>query len=359
MKKITAVILVLFMLILASCTESAADETEKQTDTEQSTEALTETETEPEETEPEETAVMHEAVTAEGFKFSKKPAETVTELSGEAPVSVKDGDYKVEYESRFYGPQSMIDRDSHHMGDLYVAAKYASEYPQDEGYVYGEFTGDRYSEYVIFTEDELKIYKGMKRAAKYNDSKLLYTQNIDIDGDLRGTGDFNCDGFTDLLFVTGKKTAFIGYGSENGFDLVSQGIIAVKGSDTSSWTVKENKAELYSNKPLNVKDEYGCLCIADVNTDGICDLIVAIDGVGLRSYYGQKDGQFGPHENEIGNINFYPTWEYADPIKYMTAADINEDGVDDIVATMIYKNSKDYLICALINNGNFFILFVL
>ena len=358
----------LITLWLCSCS-SVPEETAEQTETVTETEAFI---TEPVETDPEETASAHEAVISDGFKISRMLKETKTENSGESVFSIKENEYRVSYESCFYGPQSMIDRDSHHMGDLFVAAKYATEYPQDEGYIYGEFTGDRFSDYITYNDSELKIYQGKGKYARYNEEKLLYTQKFDIDGTLRGTGDFNGDGFTDLLFITEQKTAFIGYGSENGFELVSKrvlpqsknyvkedfcsgdmngdgltDIIAVKGFETSSWIIKDGKAELFSNKQLNIKDEYNCFCITDVNTDGFCDLIVYMEGVGLRSYYGRKDGQFGPYENEIGNKNLYPTWETSAPIKYMTPGDTNEDGVSDIVATMKYRNNKDWLVCSL------------
>lgn len=367
MKKITAIILTLLFFILASCGNGTADTTEAAaTEPVQSTDAQTEPEPE-----PEETLNAYDAVLADGFKFSSMLTEKTTEKSGEATISVKDGEYAVEYESRFYGPQSMIDRDSHHMGDLFVAAKYATEYPQDEGYLYGEFTGDRFSEYMTYNDGELKIYQGKGKYARYSEEKLLYTQKFDIDGVLRATGDFDGDGFTDLLFVTEKKTAFIGYGTENGFELISlkvlpdsknyvkedfyagdmngdglADIIAVKGFETSSWLVKDGKAELYSNKPLNIKDEYGFCCAADVNTDGFCDLIAYIEVLGLRTYYGRGDGQFGPHEDETDNLNLYPTWETTEAIKYMTPGDTNEDGVADIIATMKYRN-KDFVVCSL------------
>ncbi|MBQ7699413.1 MAG: VCBS repeat-containing protein [Clostridia bacterium] len=365
MKRLICVIMLL-TLLLCSCTGQPT-ETAAQNDTE----TVTET-TEPVETEPEETAAVHDTALADGFKFSKMLSEMTTELSGESTFSTKTAEYSVAYESRFYGPQSMIDRDSHHMGDLFVAAKYATEYPQDEGYLYGEFNGDRFSDYVTYNDGELKIYQGKGKYARYGEEKLLCTAKFDIDGTLRATGDFNGDGFTDLLFVTEKKTAFIGYGSEDGFEPVSAGyltaaeiyakedfhagdmngdgltdIIAVKGFDTSAWIIKDGKAELYSAKTLNIKDEYNFFCVTDVNTDGFCDLIVYMEGVGLRSYYGRKDGQFGPYENEIGNKNLYPTWETSDPIKYMTPGDTNEDGVSDIVATMKYRNNKDWLVCSL------------
>ena len=363
-------VLILLALLLCACT-TVPEETTVLTDTETVTEEVTETE--PPETEPEETAVVHDAKLADGFTIQKMPTAKTTATKDSSTVKLKTMSFGVEYESTFYGPQSMVDRDSHHMGDLYVAANYCKEYPQDTGYFFGEFTGDRLSEYIIFSGGELKIYRGRGTYARYNDSKLLYTQNIELDGELRGTGDFNGDGYDDLLFITDKKTVFIGYGSENGFDLVSAGVlpgaenfgkedfysgdmngdglcdvIAVKGFDTASWTVVDGKTTLYSQKPLYIKDEYDCCCIGDINADGICDLVTAISGTGLRTYFGQKDGQFGPHENEVDNKNFCPLWEKQVPFKYMAVCDTNDDGVCDIVATMKLKASnKDYLICSL------------
>ena len=167
-------------------------------------------------------------------------------------------------------------------------------------------------------------------------------------------------------------TAFICYGSESGFELVSAGIlksdtvfdrtdfysgdmngdgladiIAVKGADTCSWILKNGKFELYAEKKLNITDEYECCCIADLNTDGICDLIVYLGNKTMRTYYGRVDGQFGPYEDETGNYNLYPTWEGDVDVKYMTAADMNEDGVSDIVGTMKRKSATEYCLVSL------------
>lgn len=376
MKKRVFAFIILFTLLLGSCapgTDLPADTNNTVTSAPDKTETTEAEQTEPNETEPEETLTAHEPEFADGFRISKMLAAQTAEAFGLGKVSLDGISYVLDYDSTFYGPQSMIDRDSHHMGDVFVPTKYAVEYPQDKDYFYGEFTGDRYGEYVICNNGELKIYKGRKKTAKYNDAQLICTQKIDTDGELRGTGDFNGDGYTDLLFVTDKNTAFIGYGSENGFDYVSAGrlndggdyskgdfypgdmngdgltdIIAVKGLDTSSWLVRDGKAELYSRKTINIKDEYGCFCVMDVNTDGICDIVAVIDGVGIRSYYGRKDGQFGPYENETDNLNLYPTWESKAVIKYVTPGDANEDGVDDVIAVMkLNEKQQDYAIYAL------------
>ena len=368
MKKQIVILLAAVLLVLSGCTLEP-----EQTSAVSETVTENVTETEPVVTEPDETVSVKEPTFATGFKFEKVPTETVVEVSGTSDVKVKNAEYTVEFESTFYGPQSLIDRDSHHMGDLYVAANYAKEYPADTDYYFGEFTGDRFSEYIICKDGELKIYKGKGRYTRYDDSKLLFTQKIELDGELRGTGDFNGDLYSDMLFVTNKKTAFIAYGGEDGFDFVSVGIlpgaenygkenfytgdmnadgltdiIAVKGFDTASWRIKDGKAEKYSDMPLYIKDEYVCCCVGDINTDGVCDLVVAIPETGLRTFFGQKDGQFGPHENEADNVNFCPLWEHTQPIKYMAVGDTNEDGVSDIIATMKLKASNvDFLVCSL------------
>ena len=89
-------ILLLLALLLCSCTSGGEEQT-----TEGETTAAAATE--PAETEPEETAAAHEAKTADGFRFSMTPAETVTEASGEADVSLRNSNsYTVAFESCFY-----------------------------------------------------------------------------------------------------------------------------------------------------------------------------------------------------------------------------------------------------------------
>lgn len=368
MKKITAIILTLLFLILASCGNGTADTTEAAaTEPVQSTDAQTEPEPEPEETLNAETASL-----ADGFSFSVIPTQRQTQSSGNTVVNTGTAKIAVDYESKFYGAESMVNRDSHHMGDVFVSAKYSSEFPVDEGYVYGEFTGDRFSEYVTFTDKTLRIYRGKGAKARYREDTIVYTQKIDTDATMRGTGDFNGDGYTDILFVGEYLTAFIGYGSENGFDFRSCGrlvsgvkyeanefycgdmnsdgkydIIAVKGVDTCSWLVTDGAVSIYAEKKLNINDSFECCCIADLNTDGICDLLVYLGNKNLRTYYGRIDGQFGPYEDEIGNYNFYPTWEGDVTVKYMTVADMNEDGVDDIVGTMMRKTVTEYNLVSL------------
>ncbi len=367
MKKSLCIIL-LFTTFLCACTPQP-EVTTAVTDAESVTEAET---TEPAETYPEETVTAYDAVLADGFKFSSMLTEKTTEKSGEATISVKDGEYAVEYESRFYGPQSMVDRDSHHMGDLFVSAKYSSEYPVDDGYVYGEFTGDRFSEYITYTDGILRIYRGKGAKARYRENTIIYTEKIDTSATMRGTGDFDGDGYTDILFVGEYLTAFIGYGGENGFDFRSAGrlecgvkyeanefysgdmngdgkddIIAVKGVDTCSWLVSDGAVSLYAEKKLNVSDSFECCCAGDMNTDGICDLIVYLGDKKLRTYYGRKDGQFGPYEDEVGNYNLYPTWDGDVTVKYMTVGDMNEDGVDDIIGTMMRRTATEYNLVSL------------
>ena len=378
MKRLFAILLSAVMLLsLYCCTGTAEDTTAADTEMESaaaSTETEPEmTETEPEETYPEETVTPSEATLAEGFSILPVPQRTKTENNTTKAFKAGGTLYFMEYESTFYGAESMIDRDSHHMGDLYVSAKYCVEYPVDEGYVYGEFNGDRYSEYLCFTDGVLYIYKGDgRKKPKYNNNTLLYTQKLDGDLTLCGTGDYNGDGMTDILFVGRYRTAFIGYSNENGFDFVSAGrlecgvkyesadfysgdmngdglcdIIAVKDLDTCSWLVKENKAELYAEKRLNIEDSYECCCIADVNTDYICDLIVYLGNKRIRTYFGRIDGQFGPYEDEVGNENLYPTWDGDVTVKYMTPGDTNEDGVSDIIGTMTKRNSTEYNLVSL------------
>ncbi len=357
-------IIVITALSVLSCGDPpAADSTEKIT--QPATAAVTEAQTEAQTEEPEPEFDSGEAKINEDFAFTKRFAEKETAVKTAATETLGGKKYEITYESVFYGPSSMVDRDSHHMGDLYTGSVCARNYPEASGYVYGDFNGDRYGEYVIYKNGEIRIYIG-KSKNKYDDSRLIYSQKFDFDGVIRGTGDFDGNGFTDLLFVSDGLYAVIGYGSNSGFAFKLAGklkssvgfspenvfagdingdcvtdIIAVNGFDTVSWLIAGGVPEIYAEKQLNIKDEYGVCCTSDVNSDNLCDLIVCINGHDLRTYYGRRDGQFGPYEDEIGNENLYPTWEGNIAPTYMTCGDINCDGVDDIVATSTLGKKTD------------------
>ena len=376
MKKIAALLLSAVMVLLAACgtgvTETTADTAEITTKPEQSTEQTTEAVTEAE-PDPEETLVAGEYAFEDGFSFCEIPTERRTISKGEKNVSVDGRDMTVTYESRFFGASSMIDRDSHHMGDIFVSGKYSTVYPADDGYVFGEFTGDRFSEYLYYSDGVLYMYEGGGNKVKYNEESFMFSQKIDADARLRGTGDFDGDGYTDILLVGRYRTAFIGYGSEDGFEFRTAGrldggikyendefytgdingdrrcdIIAVRGADVCSWIINEDgQAQPYAEKRLNVEDAFECCCVADLNTDDVCDLVVYLGDKKIRTYFGHTDGQFGPHEDEVGNYNLYPTWDGDVVVKYMTPADMNEDGVDDIVGTMKRKAATDFCLVSL------------
>ena len=132
MKKRVFALIILFSLLLGSCapgTDLPADTNNTVTSAPDKTETTEAEQTEPNETEPEETLTAHEPEFADGFRISKMLAAQTTEAFGLGKVSLDGISYVLDYDSTFYGPQRMIDRDSHHMGDVFVPTKYAVEYP--------------------------------------------------------------------------------------------------------------------------------------------------------------------------------------------------------------------------------------
>ena len=360
MKRLT-VILLIIILALSSCDTSVPAVTDGTPDITEQT--VTEEVTEPEVTVPEDDLTADAPETKDGFAIAKTYKEQTTESSGTKRVKAGDIKLTFEYESTFYGSESLIKRDSHVFGFLYKMSRQTGDFPLSDGYYFADFNGDRYADMVVFDNGTLKIYASSKRSSKYNDDSLLYSQKLSFAGRLCGTGDFNGDGFADLLFYTENKRAVIGCGGEDGFDYKSVGflpspfeldasmiaagdmngdgitdIIAVNGLKYASFTVGED-VTLYHEDELIVTDEYRLWCTGDVNSDGVCDLVTVINDKQLRTYFGKVDGTFGPDNSDPTNKNLYPTYQAERKAGYITAADINGDGTCDVIFTEANKNS--------------------
>ena len=203
MKRLIAVLLV-FVIFLTSCGVNTPGETGGVTahadQTAEVTDAVTEEQTEaPAATDD---LSYEQPAVADGFVFTETYKEPTVVTSGTKRMRLSSKKLTFDYESAFYGSESFVKRDTHVYGFLYTRVRHAVDYPVETGYYFADFNGDRYEDMVTFENGTLKIYASSKKSNKYNESTVLYSQKLAFSGKLRGTGDFDGDGFSDLLFYT-------------------------------------------------------------------------------------------------------------------------------------------------------------
>ncbi|MBO4423809.1 MAG: VCBS repeat-containing protein [Clostridia bacterium] len=304
---------------------------------------------------------------SDNFAFAVAYREPVTENTIRTKTTVGQTKLTIDCKSTFYGSESLVKRDTHVFGYLFKMTRQTGNFPVSEGYYFADFNGDRLDDMATFADGTLRIYASAKKSTKYNDNSLCYSQKLSFSGALRGTGDFNGDGFSDLLFYTGNGRAVIGYGKEDGFDYVSAGflpspfeldasmiaagdvngdgmtdVVAVNGYEYASFTVG-GETSLYHADRLLIEDGYRLWCTGDVNCDGVCDLVTVIGDKQIRTYYGKTDGTFGPDKDDPGNVNLYPTGESERVPAYITSGDLNGDGNKDVVFSEDGKPLMFYL----------------
>ena len=363
MKRLIVIILIA-VIVLASCNTDAPEQTDTATAGPGVTEAPS---TETDAAVPDDDLSADAPAVADGFAFRTAYKDPVTENSGSKKIKVGDVKLTVEYESTFYGPESLVKRDTHVYGYLYKLSRYTGDIPSGEGYYFDDFNGDRYDDLAYFDGGVIKIYASAKKNSKYNDDTVSYSQKLSFSGKLCGTGDFNGDGYADLLFYTENGRAVIGYGKEDGFDYGSAGtltapfaldasiiaagdadgdgrtdIIAVSGVEYASFTVGK-QTSLYHADSLAAADGYRLWCVGDVNCDGVCDLITVVGDKQIKTYFGKTDGTFGPGKDDPANPNLCPEYMCERKPGYVTTADLNGDGNKDVVFTEANKSSMFFL----------------
>ena len=363
MKKFITLLLI-SILLLSSCGTVAPEVTDgittaaEQTAAETVTDAATETDA----------AVSEDDLTAKSPQFSNEFAfaaaykEPVTERSGNKKIKIGSKNLAINYQSTFYGSESFIKRDTHVFGYLYKMSRLTTVFPVKQGYYFADFNGDRYDDMVIFVDGVLEIYASAKKS-RYNETTLAYSQKLSFVGKLCGAGDFDGDGYSDLLFYTENGRAVIGCGKEDGFEYKSVGplpspfpldasmiaagdingdgktdIIAVNGLDYAGFTVGE-EAVLYHADRLSIEDDYRLWCVGDTNCDGVCDLVTVVTDKQIRTFFGKTDGTFGPDKNDPANQNLCPSSTCERKPEYIATGDLDGDGNKDILFTEANKDS--------------------
>ena len=333
-----------------------------------------------------------EPVLSEGFAY--QPVYRPTPVERNDTISVKLGGVilEVDYKSTFLGTESVVDRDTDHWGNLTrktMIGASALETP----FVLGDMDGDRVCEVITFEEGVLTIYR-LKTNNRQNPLSVQCTQSLGFEGFLCGSGLFNNDLYTDLLlWHTDAGQLVLALGGADGFtyaligcpeglptdtetltqssptvsrlmtgDVDGDGVtdlVLVNGMTVSTWLYRDggfvplNQTTLLYTDAESIVD-YSC---GDINSDGTDDICCYFrtgdtDDSGnalyaMRTWYGRRNGQFGPTEAEGDNKNLYVTsvWEEGCQPLFMAAGDVTGDGVDDVCVPAITpsRNNKVYL----------------
>ncbi len=337
---------------------------------------------------PSETAPVTEASPTESDPAGETEAETLPPLSPEAPTVAEkfaiseifsippvekqetvdvalpgSVTVTVNASSTFFGTESAIDRDSHHLGDMIRYNNLRVTDVQTE-FRTGDLNGDRTEELLTYKDGTLTAYRLGKRGA----CSVVYSQRLGFAGTLCGAGLFNGDRYTDLLFysadaarlvlATGSATGFTYvYGPEltlkEGEQLFTgdfngdgvEDLIVIHDLTVTSYRLDaEELAPTTTTLAFAEPGQYLRYAVGDINSDGADDVIGFMrdpagsktegggEVYGTCAYLSRLDGQFGTYEGEENNKNVNVVHINAEGLEplYVAGGDITGDGVDDL-----------------------------
>ena len=382
-------ILLLFATFLIACTSTpdppvdtdpiteAPTGAPTETPTGSSTEAPTEEETTPPETELYENSGFAPAEPITGSATLSKPyAEKITVSNGTTELT--SAGVTMQFQSQFYGHDSAIDRDHSMYGRSFMLTVMDKSLYKGDFFV-GEYTGDHYEDMVVYADGVLTIYptvvdtkntfeyNGKTYNTVYGDARsdysfgepITYALNLP-DATLRGTGDFNGDGYRDFLFICADGTVTLGLVSDAGITTASVGkyhgevdklysgdvnadgkcdLVMIDGYTVTSMMNTEDGFTLLAPVTLPFTDPYTAITVGDMNNDRRADVIWFENNEQpcYRTMFGRGDGFFGPHPEELGegkgNTNLYSVSSRfrASKITWIAVGDMSGDGVGDVL----------------------------
>ena len=300
-------------------------------------------------------------------------------------VALEGAGVNMQFTSEFYGHDSAIDRDLMQYGWRFTNVRLGAADYKGEFFM-AELTGDLYADMVRYADGVLEIYPAevkTNRTFEYNGQtfdSVYGDQNSDYDfgepilyslhlteATLRGVGDFDGNGYADMLFVGADGAVTLGLVSEAGITSVTVGqyhgdvgmlhagdvnadgkcdLLVVDGHGVTPFLNTEDGFGMGATVTLPFANEYLFLQVGDVNNDRRADIIWAEEGtkeVRFRTMFGRGDGFFGPHPEELGegkgNTNLYAVSEEmkaCDGLAYFAVGDLTGDGVADV----LYRTSK-------------------
>ncbi len=340
---------------------------------------------------------LYEGYAAE-LKCSVKPyyREKITKKSGKA---VFDGNVglTLDYESEFYGHDSLINRDFVRYGSRYESGLCLGMAVPTGELAVTDFNGDGFGDILQYRMGTLYIYpvtmrQNLKKTytvEKERSFTVGFPEKTCVGTGLHlcGAEDFNADAYGDILFAAGNNI-IIYYGSDDGFSAREYGlgasgyircgdidgdgcaeVISVDGNTVTGWSVSSETAEKTSEAeiPGSVSDPENVFA-ADVNSDGLCDIVFQTNDGGscFTSLFGRGDGRFGPYEEDGDNKNLYSVFNTDLTAKQITFGDITGNGAADIFGAFrrygitsarvlyAYDNSAyDYSLFGMLRDGEY------
>ncbi len=342
------------------------------------TESDTEADTAPAETELFENGGLIPSEPVTGSAALSKPyAEKITASDGS--VALKNAGVTMNFNSRFYGHDSAIDRDLSQYGWVFLLAVMDKDYYQGDFFL-GEVTGDHYQDMILYADGILTIYPAVVKTQNtfeyngktydsvYGNDRSEYTFGEPItyplnlpDATLRGTGDFDRNGYCDLLLVRADGTVVLGLVAENGITPTTAGVyhgeisklysgdvnadgrwdlVMIDGHTVTTLLQTDEGFASIEPTTLPFSNPYSAIAVGDINNDRYADVVWFEEDEGVprfRSMFGRGDGFFGPRPEELGegkgNTNLYAVTERsrATRITWFAVGDMSGDGVGDVL----------------------------
>ena len=304
------------LFILTACTPAA--DTISDTAAETVTDAVTVTDSETEEIKPEPLDL------AEKIDFDLKPVYREKETTSDGSVKISGIRAEVSYTSTFYGARSAIRRPYTSFAQSFVEKTFGGSDADFKGQLAAaDMDGDGFDDLIVYDDGVISVYKTnstFKKETTYTfdtNNKYtvgqLFTAEIGKDAKLCGAGDFNGDGYNDLLFYKNGNTV-IYEGGESGFAL---------------------------NSFILPDDTEGSRLCGDVDGDGLCDIVILKDGK-AAVYVSDGEGFKKSCENPVNQLP--QSYEYA------LCADFNCDKRADLA--FIEKTEESYKITSVFGLGD-------